>query len=313
MVDIMLATYNGEKYIGELLKSLEDQTFKNWRLIVADDGSTDMTVEIIKNYAKSSNHEVEIHINRIPTGQAKANFFSMFRYVQSPYAMFCDQDDVWLEQKIEKTMNAMLEMEKVYGSAVPILIHCDLKVVSSELKIIDESFFHYSNYAKSFSLNEQLVLNKVTGCTVMINKALLEYLLDRDFDTSKIMMHDSWIALIAQCFGKMQFIDDGLILYRQHGVNSVGAQNTRSFKYVLDKIRNTKENSLSNLSHIIEVKYFSEVYGHVLVDNKYRDLIIGYGDLINCSKREYRRYCINNRVLKEPIARALAQLLFAHR
>ena len=313
MIDILLASYNGEEYIGELLQSLENQSFKEWRLIAADDRSTDRTLEILRQFAASSSHEVEIHVNQLPTGSAKANFFSMFQYVRSPYVMLCDQDDVWLERKIEKTMDAMNEMETSCGASVPILVHSDLRVVDRDLGTIEESFFRYSNYKNSFSLREQLALNKVTGCTVMFNRALLEYLLNREFDTSKIQMHDSWLALIARCFGKVRFVDEGLILYRQHGVNSVGAQNARSLRYILKKIGSFKDNSYSNLGHIIEVEYFCEVYGQLLADTPYRDLLLGYASLREGSRGAYRRYCLKNRILKEPFTRAAAQLLFAQR
>lgn len=313
MIDILLALYNGEKYLEELLNSLENQSYKYWRLIAADDGSTDNTLKIIKNFAEKSFHEVEIHVNKPATGSAKENFMSLFQYVKSPYVMFCDQDDVWLNDKIEITLQKMLDNEKIYGTETPILINTDLKVVNSELEIIDESFFNFSGFTKDFTLKEQFAMNKVTGCTVMINEALYKYVLQKNIDSSKILMHDSWLMLIALCFGKRDFVDKSTILYRQHSSNSVGAIDGRKFGSIIKKFKNRKKTAEQNMSHINEAKYFYEIYEKELENHPDKNLIKSYSELYNKSRNAYRLFCIKNKVLKTPFSRVIGQLLFAHK
>ena len=313
MIDILLALYNGEKYLEELLNSLENQNYKYWRLIAADDGSTDNTLEIIKNFAEKSFHEIEIHVNKPATGSAKENFMSLFQYVKSPYVMFCDQDDVWLNDKIEITLQKMLDNEKIYGTETPVLINTDLKVVNSELEIIDESFFHFSSFTKDFTLKEQLAMNKVPGCTVMINEALYKYVLQKNIDSSKILMHDSWLMLIALCFGKRDFVDKSTILYRQHSLSSIGAKDVRNLSYIMKRLMSKKDNAQQNMSHINEAKYFYEVYKDELENHTDKNLIKGYSELYNKSRNAYRLFCIKNKILKTPFSRAIGQLLFAHK
>ena len=313
MIDILLALYNGEKYLEELLNSLENQSYKNWRLIAADDGSTDNTLEIIKNFAKKSFHEVEIHINTPATGSAKENFMSLFQYIKSPYVMLCDQDDVWLNDKIKITFEKMLDTEKIFGTETPVLINTDLKVVNSELEIIDESFFHFSGFTKDFTLKEQFAMNKITGCTVMINKALYKHVMQKNIDSSKILMHDSWLMLIALCFGKRDFVDESTILYRQHSSNSVGAIDERKFGSIIKKFKNRKKTAQQNMDHINEAKYFYEIYENELENHPDKNLIKSYSELCNKSRNAYRLFCIKNKILKTPFTRAIGQLLFAHK
>ena len=312
MIDVLLALYNGEKYLNELLNSLENQTYKEWRLIAADDGSKDSTVEIIQDFAKKSGHEIELHINSNPTGSAKANFMNLINYAKSPYVMFCDQDDVWLDDKIEITLEKMIETEKIYGTETPVLINTDLKVVDSELNIIDESFSHYLDTDKNFTLREQLVLNKVAGCSIMFNKSLCEYIQRKKIDASKILMHDSWVMLIALCFGHVNVVDKSTILYRQHSSNSVGANDVRKFSYVIKRIFSRGDNAKQNMDHINDAKYFYETYRDELENNPDKNLIKNYSELANKSRNAYRLFCIKNKVLKTPFKRAIGQLIFAH-
>lgn len=312
-VDILLATYNGDEYLMELLKSLEYQTYTNWRLIVADDGSLDSTLDILRKFQSDSSHEVEIHVNQPATGSAKANFIQLFQYVKSPYIMLCDQDDVWLQDKIEKTYRKMLEVECSNPKRIPILVNTDLIVVDQDLAVMDNSFFHYSLFNKSFTLKQQLCMNKVTGCTVMVNHSLVRFLQREAFDVGKITMHDSWLALIALTFGCTGFVDEPLILYRQHEDNSVGAQAARDIHYQLKRFFSGNLLSQDFMAQIIQVEYFVEYYHDELKNNQNQALLEGYAALANRSRSAYRLYCIKNGILKYPFKRAFAQLLYAHK
>lgn len=228
-----MATYNGEKYIEEQLKSIINQTYQDWRLIISDDASKDRTVAIIKQYQRKYPRKIFLHVNDKPTGSAKNNFYHLLDYIENDYVMFSDQDDVWLNNKISKTYNKMLEMEKKYGSKIPLLVHTDLCVVDENLQVINKSFCYMQGIDyKRNKLNNLLVENIATGCSMMINRALVNLLYLKPHNS---VMHDAWIALIASTFGHIGFIRESTILYRQHGDNCVGAKNVHELSYYINK------------------------------------------------------------------------------
>jgi len=232
-VDILLSTYNGQKYIKEQLDSIFDQSYKNFRVIVRDDGSSDATLAIVKSY------DVEILESNENLG-AKMSFATLLEYAlhssNSKYFMFADQDDVWHSDKIEKSVEAMKKLQKDTAKPLPLLVHSDLRVVDEKLNGIDNSFWHYSRiHPKYNQLNRLLMQNTVTGCTMLLNRELAHLALPI---APKAIMHDWWIAMVASAFGKIAYINESTIEYRQHGGNEIGA-NSFSLGYVV-------QNSLSN-------------------------------------------------------------------
>ncbi len=216
-VDILLSTYNGQKYIKEQLDSIFDQSYKNFRVIVRDDGSSDATLAIVKSY------DVEILESNENLG-AKMSFATLLEYAlhssNSKYFMFADQDDVWHSDKIEKSVEAMKKLQKDTAKPLPLLIHSDLRVVDEKLNGIDNSFWHYSRiHPKYNQLNRLLMQNTVTGCTMLLNRELAHLALPI---APKAIMHDWWIAMVASAFGKIAYINESTIEYRQHGGNSIG-------------------------------------------------------------------------------------------
>ena len=239
MVTILLATLNGEKYLKAQLESIAAQTYENWQLVVGDDGSTDQTLEILKEFQKEHPNQVTIYENNPPFGSAKGNFINLLRNSYGPHFMFCDQDDVWKRDKIYLTLQKMEALETRYGDKVPILVHSDLSVVDENLEMVAESFFQYANLPKRVMLNRLIVQNSVTGCTVMINRCLQQFFL-RQLPIPKIIMHDYWAALIAKVFGKIGFVNEPTMLYRQHGHNSVGAKDAMNVKFLYGRLKEGK-------------------------------------------------------------------------
>ncbi len=231
MIDILLAVYNGEKYLSEQIESILAQTYTDWKLIISDDCSTDKSYEIACEYVEKYPEKIVCYKNTVPTGSAQGNFMSMMKYVTADYVMFSDQDDYWLPEKIEETLKKMKETEQENRN-IPVLVHSQLLIADSELNIIHKSFTDYQGLnPKYISLNRLLVQNNVTGCTVMINKPL--YKLVKDIPAEKMLMHDWWFALVASSFGRISFIEKPLIKYRQHGGNQLGSVNNRSIKGAL--------------------------------------------------------------------------------
>lgn len=219
-VAILLTTYNGEKYISEQIASIMNQTYQDFVCYVHDDGSTDHTVDILREL--KAKYENKIVILEYPRqGCPRDNFLSMIEYVQSPYIMFSDQDDYWLPVKVEKTLCRMKEAE---SNAVDtaIAIFSDVTVVNENLDTIAESFYLYTGKKPSkTSMSELLMHNVALGCTMMINKNL--YMRYKKIPLTTIPNHDWLFMLLAKACGEVYYVPDSLMLYRQHSNNSVGA------------------------------------------------------------------------------------------
>jgi len=222
-VDILLATYNGSDYLVEQLDSIIAQTFADWRLLVRDDVSTDTTPEILRAYQAKLHDRITIVPGADQNLGASGNFADLMSRADADYLMFCDQDDVWLPDKIERTLTEMRRLEKYCGEMTPLMVHTDLAVVDEKLRIVADSLwrFQYSDPVAGKALNRLLVQNTVTGCTVMINRSLRDVALPIP---PEAVMHDWWLALAATTFGAIGHVAVPTVLYRQHAANDVGAR-----------------------------------------------------------------------------------------
>lgn len=253
-----MATYNGEKYIDEQLQSIIKQVFTDWRLIILDDCSIDGTMGILKRYQHQYADKIIIYENNAHNGSAKNSFFQLLDYAESEYVMFSDQDDVWKDDKIIVTYKKILGMEKIYGIDMPLLVHTDLCVVDYKLNVINESLFSMQqmDYTRD-KINNLLIENIVTGCTVMINRALLNFVYKKP---RNFVMHDMWLALIAATFGKIGFVNESTILYRQHANNLIGAKDSHGIKYVFRKISSHKKIHSSLIAQYQQAFEFLQIY-----------------------------------------------------
>lgn len=233
---ILLATYNGEKFLKEQLDSLFRQTYQNWVLWIHDDNSKDNTVSVIKEYKSKYPDNIKFLDDDISTGGAKENFTYLLEKIDEnfDYLMFCDQDDVWLDTKIEITLNKMLEVENKNKNK-SILIHTDLKVVGEDLITISKSMFSYQklNIKNQYDIEKLALDNIITGCTVMINKEAFKSI---NKIPKEAIMHDWWIGLcVLKNNGIIEFVHKTTILYRQHSLNSIGSKQV-NFKFYLAKV-----------------------------------------------------------------------------
>lgn len=241
MIQILLATYNGEKYIKEQLESLLCQTWGDWQVLIHDDGSKDDTISIVKEFCHCYPEKFKLIDDGVLFGNSRDNFAHLLSMSTADYMMFCDQDDVWLPEKIKKTYIAMHQAEVVYGSIMPIIVHSDLEIVDQDLNQIAPSMFDYQGLHINFqSLVQCLAKNSVTGCTMMLNSAARRVSLPI---SKNAIMHDWWIAAkVVQAGGIIEWINEPLIQYRQHGGNAVGAKRNgigqfvnRILKYAFSK------------------------------------------------------------------------------
>lgn len=231
-IDVLLATYNGEKYIKEQIDSILNQTYENIRLIISDDCSKDKTQEILKEYEKKDNR-IELYIQEKNLGVVK-NIEFLLKQVKNKYYMLSDQDDIWLPEKIKKSLETLLEnnADLVFG---------DLEVVNQDLKTMYPSFGDFMllnkkihKYINSNMLN--YIYNCVTGCTILAKKETIQKILPLP-KKSKYLIHDHWIGLMTSIYGKVVYMPEKYIKYRQHGNNQVGTDKISHGFKKLDQVR----------------------------------------------------------------------------
>ena len=304
-VAVLLATYNGEKYISELLDSLLKQTYDDFYLFVSDDFSSDSTIEKIKLYENRFKNRITYLDKKQNSKSACKNFLFMLANIESDVYLFCDQDDVWTENHIARLID---EYQKNKNNSIPILIHSDLVVVREDLSVIDESFFHYSKIPRYQNKNLYFFQNNVTGCACLINNELKELMFSDKVsffsNIDKIPMHDSLVALMASYFGSIIHIPETLIFYRQHQNNVVGAQKVGSLRYIKNKLFSQKQSSL-NKDYIL---FFYEQYKNLMAEKD----ILFFNDFIQIfSKNQIQKdfFYIKNHLLKTGIFRIMKQLI----
>lgn len=225
-VAVVLSTYNGASYVAALLESIQRQTFRDWHLLVRDDGSSDSTMDIVRAFAE---RDARIAVLRSDGGNlgAPGSFGALLAAARdhgAQYVFLADQDDIWLEGKLARLLAAMTQAETSAGTGVPVLVYSDLMVVASDLRVIHPSFRRYQGLRPpppATALATLLTQNFVTGCGSVLNRALLDIVVPAP---ASLAMHDWWIAQCAAATGVIVDVDEPTVLYRQHEANVLGAK-----------------------------------------------------------------------------------------
>lgn len=231
-VSILLSSFNGEKYLKQQIDSLLNQTYKDFNLYIRDDGSIDSSINIINSYDDSRINLITDSFGNIgPTG----SFIELIRNVSSDIYLFCDQDDIWLSNKLEKTVNSMIKI----GINNLILFHSDLELVDSNMTHYNLTFncLEKIRIPEDYEFKQLLLQNCVVGCTIGITNSLVEKSKVREINYNHIAMHDWWFALVAKKFGIVEFSETPTILYRQHANNTSGSS-SRNYKSKILKLLN---------------------------------------------------------------------------
>lgn len=217
---IMMATYNGEKYIAKQLDTIINQTYTNWELIIRDDISTDNTLSIIKDYAKKDNR-IKYILSDSQKHGAYYNFFGLINYVKKikkyDFYMFADQDDEWDNTKIEEYL-------KFYDSKVntdiPIVIYGNMRIIDENGEVVFQNMdeltgIGYTNVITSF------FAHKTYGCTVLFNFELLKSLpvIENNDLVLGYLSHDNFVTKWAGIFGKVYFLSLTTMGYRRYNEN----------------------------------------------------------------------------------------------
>lgn len=268
-IAILLATYNGEKYLSIQIDSIIKQSNNDWTLYINDDGSTDNTMSIISKYTLDYPNIINISNFISPNKGPMNNFMSMLELIQSKYYMFSDQDDEWLPFKIELSLKKMIEQENL-NSTIPIIVHSDVSLSDSNGHVFLDSYWKSTKcHPDRVKKADYIVFsNCVQGSTMLFNNLAKKNSLPLPNGVLK-MMHDSWIAYrVLKANGVVISIYKQTMLYRQHGKNVMGVRTGNNFG-IFSRLFNLK-------SHI----YSSEL-DHFKTLKK-----IGYGSILKCIKNK---------------------------
>lgn len=244
-VAILMSTYNGSKYLEEQLNSLLNLNHENLdiQIIIRDDGSTDDTLEILKEYSEK-NKKINYY-----TGNNKGPAYSfldmVYKYNDFDYYSFCDQDDFWEEPKIEQAVRKMKNFEEI-----PTVYFTPVKLVDSKLKYISTC-----KNSITISLATSMMVNPAIGCTLVFNKKMRDIVV-KSRPSGNIGMHDSWIYRIAQALdAKIIYDNISYIKYRQHENNVMGISTKRTLKKYFEYLFRKKKRVIGNVSYLIYKDY----------------------------------------------------------
>lgn len=304
VTDILMTTYNGAQYLDTQLESLFSQGISDFRLIIRDDDSRDGTDSILTEWQRRYPDRIEITAGLPHTGQPGWNFLSLLQVSQADYIMYCDQDDVWMPHKIEKSLTAIRAAEQKHPDT-PILLHTDLVVSDADLKPIAPSFMRYQNLDPSYqSLPRLTVQNNVTGCTVLMNRPLRDIMRV----PPQPVLHDWWAALTAAAFGHIVYIGLPTVYYRQHSQNAIGAKDARSIAHAVERAKRIDAMRDAIARTYTTADLFAQTYADLL-NSKQASFLAQYSALRNSSGLTRWRVLHKHRAFKKGILRAAAQIL----
>jgi glycosyltransferase involved in cell wall biosynthesis len=248
-VDVLLATYNGGKFLSEQLDSILCQEFVTVRIVVSDDCSTDTTLKILESYRR--NHP-NIELVTGPGQGPSANFFSLLEYAKANYIALSDQDDIWEPNHLIESVNALRASEGVSA------------MTFSNIRVLTNFKYRYTHVKVDWlpQPKNRFFENLAHGCTIVMNKKLVDSIRGRY--PKNAIMHDFWIYLVASSIGRVILIKNVTVNYRLHGSNVIGI----SRKISMRRIQNLAQHSWPVYHQLSELNqlYKTEIHSEVLLE-----------------------------------------------
>lgn len=221
MNSVCIATYNGERYIAEQLQSILVQIAEDDEVIVSDDGSTDHTLDIIRDF-----NDPRIHIIYSNAHNLIHNFENAIVHAKGNIIFLSDQDDVWLDGKYQRCLNELETADLVCTNSM---------LTDEKLNILNHDFF--SIYHSGKGILKNIIVSTYYGACMAFHKSILQAALP--LPPTKEIGHDLWIGLVAETIGKVKFIHTPYLLYRRHNATSTRTENIfkRSNRPLIQKIK----------------------------------------------------------------------------
>ncbi|AOU98649.1 hypothetical protein BI364_12385 [Acidihalobacter yilgarnensis] len=221
-IDIALATFNGARFLPALLASIAGQTMAPDSIQVRDDGSIDETCSILERERKVAMPIEFLMDDDGPLGPA-ANFGRILSHCTSDYTLLADQDDLWHQNKVAELVACAERLEKQQGRSLPTLVYSGARIIDSDGRVLAPSASRWQGFKSHTGedFKRELIQNTVPGCTMLVNRALLEVALPVP---DAAVMHDWWLLLVAHTLGEVRCVPQPLVDYRQHESNTIGAE-----------------------------------------------------------------------------------------
>jgi len=280
LVDIILPTFNGEKYLPELLDSIANQSYKNFRLLVRDDASSDKSAKLLKSCHFFPQKNIYISSNDENIGVVH-NINKLLMESSASYVMFADQDDVWLKDKITMSLQEIKRAEAQFGVDTPIVVFTDAYVGDENLvkqanSLLEfNGYFGYSSQEDAMQFRNLMVQNLISGCTMVINIALKKRMLPIP---AGVIMHDWWIMLVASAMGRTIFMADKTMVYRIHQNNTLGLREASLLKGIWSVLKSPLQAKGRVSESYKQARIFQDIYFDIL-SRDVRLLLIEYTDL----------------------------------
>ena len=317
-IHIVLSVFNGERYIRDQIRSVQDQSHEDWLLWIRDDGSTDGTGARIEELAHGDER-----IRLLPRDGRQRGVAGGFSWLleslpeDAEYVACCDADDVWLPEKLERSMEGLQRAEAESATAGPeaVLLHTDLSVTDARLNLLSPSFWrHVGMKPEPVTLRRLLVENVATGPTLLFNRPLLERVLPIP---PEVPHHDWWIALVAGLFGRVVALPEATVLYRRHDGNHTGGFGGGSggaagrFRRVVGALGRTADRRKWLAAGAHQARLLLERFGEEL-DPEDRELLAAYAEIPRLGVISRKLRVLRLRALPaHGLARNLALLLRA--
>lgn len=239
---ILMATYNGKKYIEAQLDSIINQTYKNWELYISDDLSTDGTMDILKGYSKKEPRIKKIILNNSNQHGPYANFYNLINYLKKnintsdiSFYFYCDQDDIWINKKVQEEIECLTKQNKI-NPGKPNLCYSDLMLMDSKGKLMNKKLSDNTNIDLSSNPYNIFFSNRYVWGTTMAHNNVLWDMINLDGIDGTIS-HDNYITYYAVAFGSIKYINECLVNYRRHDNNSSGIPHGYKISSAIRKIK----------------------------------------------------------------------------
>lgn len=266
-VQVLLSAYNGEHYISEQIQSILNQTHAAVSILIRDDGSTDKTMELLDQWVTT--HPDKINLIKGTNVGVVSSFFELLRAAdaEADYYCFCDQDDVWLDHKVE---NAITRLNSSVHTEVPAMVFTPTYLTDDEL---NPKGIWPKPPAQKPSFFNALYENIAIGATITMNQSARKlFMYSKSVNSEKVLMHDWWFYLLVSAFGTVIYDNTPSMLYRQHSKNVVGGSNSIVGKFK-SKWASFRRHTGRDLLHK-QASEFDRIYGSRLTGVQKEQLML---------------------------------------